>query len=130
MAYATTEEVQARMTRIMSTEEQGVCSNLLNDAAVIIDAYRKDASAEAKQLVSVRMVLRALGDGSDSGIPLGASQGSQSALGYSQSWQFGSGTSGELYIGKLEKKILGTGDKIGSYSPIEELVPKKEEELI
>lgn len=121
MAYATIEEVQARMTRIMSDEEQGVCSNLLDDAAVIIDAYNRDASPEAKKVVSVRMVLRAVGDGTDAGIPMGASQGSMSALGYSQSWTIGAGSAGELYLGKLEKKLLGAGEKIGSYSPIQEL---------
>lgn len=121
MAYATIEEVQARMTRIMSDEEQGVCSNLLDDAAVIIDAYNRDASPEAKKVVSVRMVLRAVGDGTDAGIPMGASQGSMSALGYSQSWTIGAGSAGELYLGKLEKKLLGAGEAIGSYSPIQEL---------
>ena len=123
MAYATVQDVQDRMTRQMSTDEQSVCSNLLDDAAVIIDAYNADAETDAKKLVSVRMVLRALGDGTDAGIPMGATQGSMSALGYSQSWTIGVGSAGELYIGKLEKKLLGCGDKIGSYSPVEELVP-------
>ena len=123
MAYATVSDVQARMTREMSQSEQSVCSNLLDDAAVIIDAYNADADADAKKLVSVRMVLRALGDGTDAGIPMGATQGSMSALGYSQSWTIGAGSAGELYIGKLEKKLLGCGDNIGSYSPTQELVP-------
>jgi hypothetical protein len=108
----------------MSLDEQAVCSNLLEDAAAIIDAYNANASADAKKVVSCRMVLRALGDGStDAGIPMGATQGSMSALGYSQSWTIGAGSAGELYIGKLEKKLLGAGDYIGSYSPTEELVP-------
>jgi hypothetical protein len=48
-------------------------------------------------------------------------------MGYSQSWTISSGGSvGELYIAKLEKKLLGTGDKIGSYSPTEALVPQLE----
>jgi hypothetical protein len=124
MAYATVADVQARMMRTMSLDEQAVCSNLLEDAAAIIDAYNASASADAKKVVSCRMVLRALGDGStDAGIPMGATQGSMSALGYSQSWTIGAGSAGELYIGKLEKKLLGTGDHIGSYSPTEELVP-------
>jgi len=122
MAYATVNDVQARMTRQMSIAEQSVCSNLLDDAAVIIDAYNSAADAEAKKLVSVRMVTRALGDGTDAGIPMGATQGSMSALGYSQSWTIGAGSAGELYLGKLEKKLLGTGDHIGSYSPTEALV--------
>lgn len=123
MAYATVEDVQSRMTRQMSSAEQSVCSNLLDDAAVIIDAYNSAATTDAKKLVSVRMVTRAIGDGTDAGIPMGATQGSMSALGYSQSWTIGAGSAGELYLGKLEKKLLGTGDKIGSYSPTEELVP-------
>ena len=123
MAYATVSDVQARMSRQMSESEQSVCSNLLDDAAVIIDAYNSEADAEAKKLVSVRMVTRAIGDGTDAGIPMGATQGSMSALGYSQSWTIGAGSAGELYLGKLEKKLLGCGDAIGSYSPTEALVP-------
>ena len=123
MAYATVNDVQDRMTRQMSAAEQGVCSTLLDDAAVIIDAYNSEADAGAKNLVSVRMVTRAIGDGTDAGIPMGATQGSMSALGYSQSWTMGSsGSTGELYLSKLEKKLLGVGDHIGSYSPTEELV--------
>lgn len=122
MAYATVNDVQDRMTRQMSAAEQGVCSTLLDDAAVIIDAYNAEATADAKKVVSCRMVVRAMGDGTDAGIPMGATQGSMSALGYSQSWTIGSGTAGELYLGKLEKKLLGSGDHIGSYSPTEELV--------
>ena len=125
MAYATVNDVQDRMIRTMSETEQGVCSKLLDDAAVIIDTYNSEASAEAKNVVSVRMVIRAIGDGTDAGIPMGATQGSMSALGYSQSWTIGAGSAGELYLGKLEKKLLGTGDHIGSYSPIQGLVPEE-----
>ena len=128
MAYATVADVQARMTREMSEDEQAVCSTLLDDAAGIIDSYNVNASADAKKVVSCRMVVRAMGDGDDGiGVPAGATQGSMSAMGYSQSWTISSGGSvGELYIAKLEKKLLGTGDKIGSYSPTEALVPQLE----
>ena len=125
MAYATVNDVQDRMMRTMSEDEQSVCSKLLDDAAVIIDAYNESAPESAKNLVSCRMVMRALGDGSDAGIPMGATQGSMSALGYSQSWTISAGSAGELYIGKLEKKLLGVGDHIGSYSPVQELVPEE-----
>ena len=122
MAYATVSDVQARMIRTMSESEQSVCSVMLDDAAVIIDAYNSEATADAKKVVSCRMVERALGDGNEAGIPLGATQGSVSALGYSQSWTIGSGATGELYLSKLDKKLLGTGNSIGSYSPTEALV--------
>lgn len=126
MAYATVEDVQARMTRDMTVDEQAVCSTLLDDAAVLIDTYNVNAADDAKKVVSCRMVIRALGDGESSGVPMGATQGSQSGLGYSQSWTIATGGSvGELYLGKLEKKLLGVGDKIGSYSPTQELVPQE-----
>ena len=123
-AYATVDDVQARMTRTMTEDERKLCETMLDDAAVIIDAYNISAPTDAKQVVSCRVVIRAMGDGSDSGVPMGATQGSQSALGYSQSWTIGSGGgAGELYIGKLERKLLGCGEQIGSYSPVQELVP-------
>ena len=72
------------------------------------------------------MVIRAIGSSGDVTTPIGATQGSMSGLGYSQSWTISAGATGELYIGKLEKKLLGTGDKIGSYSPTQDLVPELE----
>lgn len=123
--YATVEDVQARMSRQMTTDEEAVCEKMLEDAAVIIDAYNPCAKEVNKFLVSCRMVARAIGDGGDIGVPMGATQGSMSALGYSQSWTLGSGAAGELYLGKIEKKLLGASDRIGSYSPTQELVPEE-----
>ena len=124
-AYATTTDVQARMTRTMDTAELDVCSTLLDDAGVLIDAYALGASTEAKKVVSCRMVIRALGDGSSNGVPMGATQGSMSGLGYSQSWTLsGGGSVGEIYLSKTDKNLLGGGNKIGSYSPTQELVPE------
>lgn len=125
MAYATTDDVQARMTRSLSADELAVCASLLDDAAVIIDAYNAQASEGARLVVSCRMVMRALGDGGDAAAPMGATQGSMSALGYSQSWTLSAGGTGELYIGKLEKTLLGAGNRIGSRSPVEELAKRE-----
>lgn len=123
MAYATVEDVQARMTRTMTADEQAVCTTMLDDAAVLIDSYNVNASVDAKLIVSCRVVIRAMGDGGELNVPLGASQGSMSALGYSQSWTLGTGGAvGEIYLSKTEKKLLGCGNAIGSYSPTEELV--------
>lgn len=120
MAYATIEDITSRISRTLSNDEINVAENMLEDAAVIVDAYNVNAAADAKKVVSCRMIIRALGDGAAS-IPIGASQASESGLGYSQSWTYGSGSSGELYLSKIEKKLLGVGDKIGAYSPIQEL---------
>lgn len=124
MAYATYSDVQARMNRTLSTSEQSICATLLDDAAVIIDATGTLATADVKKVVSCRMVIRALGDG-ETGVPVGATQGSMSGLGYSQSWTISSGSTGELYLSKLDKQLLGLGNKIGSYSPTQELVPQE-----
>ena len=122
MAYATVQDVQDRMTRTLSENEEAICATLLDDSAIIIDTYNSEASADNKNVVSCRMVIRALGDGESAGIPMGATQATMSALGYSQTFTMGGGASvGELYLEKLEKKLLGCGDKIGSYSPVQGL---------
>lgn len=115
MTYATIQDVEKRLT--IPEDQEQACQALLEDAAVIIDSYNPKASLDAKRVVSIRMVTRALDTGD---IPTGATQGSISALGYSQSWTVGAGSVGELYIGKTEKKLLGVGDKIGARSPLEE----------
>ena len=122
MAYATVEDVQARMFRDLTEDEKSVCSVLLDDVAVMIDGYNSEASADTKKIVSCRVVIRAMGDG-ETDVPMGATQGSMSGLGYSQSWTIGAGGSvGELYLGKTEKQMLGYNNRIGSYSPTQELV--------
>lgn len=122
--YATADDVAERTTRTFSSDELSVVEALLQDAAVMIDSYNVDAPSDAKLVVSCRMVLRAMGDGMDYGPPMGATQGSMAAGGYSQSWTISSGgAAGELYIGKAEKKLLGVGDKVGAHSPLEEMVP-------
>ena len=120
MAYATVEDVQARIDYTLTETQEGICENLLDDAAALIDSYNPGAENEAKKVVSCRMVIRAIGAGSAANVPIGATQGSMSALGYSQSWTVGSGTVGELYMSKVEKRLLGVGNAIGSYSPIQE----------
>lgn len=119
MAYASVTDIEARLGRTLTTAEAEKCEALLDDAAVIIDSNAIMAQLDAKKVVSCRMVSRALGDAE--GYPTGASQGSMAGLGYSQSWTMPSGgSSGELYLGRLEKQLLGMGNKIGTRSPIED----------
>ena len=119
MAYATIADIRARTTDTITPAMESVITTQLEDAAVIIDAFNKDASADAKKVVSCRMIIRTLNI--DGGIPMGATQGSMSGLGYSQSWTMSGGTNGELYLSKLDKQTLGGGNRIGSYSPVQEL---------
>ena len=123
MLYAEVQDVEAGF-RALSRDEQTQCAALLSEAAVIIDSYNPDAGKDAKRVVSCRMVRRQLGE-SDSGggvsFPVGSTQGTATALGYSQSWTMSGGSSGELYLSKLGKKLLGVGSRIGACSPLEDL---------
>lgn len=148
MILVSTSDVQARMTREMSPEERGVCDQLLRDAVEMIytvaphlagpdkvcvydrptegitedDQQRRELSVGA--LVACRMVIRALGDGGAAAgaAPIGATQGSMSGLGYTQSWTMANGGStGELYLSKTERQLLRRGNSIGSYSPVQGL---------
>lgn len=118
-AYASTDDVQVRLSRTLTALELQRCAVLLEDAAAIIDSAAKSADGNAKKIVSCRMVVRAIGDGAEFGVPIGATQGSMSALGYSQSWTLSGGSTGELYLTKADKQILGIGRAIGSRSPLE-----------
>lgn len=125
MAYAAVSDVQARINFVMTEDQEALCSTLLEDAATLIDSCNSNASADVKKVVSCRIVIRSIPNPTDSSlasIPVGATQGSMSALGYSQSWTLGSGSVGELYLSKTDKHLLGVGNQIGSYSPVQELV--------
>lgn len=120
MRYADAAAVAAGF-RTLTEEEQARADALLEEAAVLIDAVAA-AKEDAKRVVSCRMVRRVLGDGTGGDMPLypmGASQGSATALGYTQSWTMSGGTSGELYISRTERRLLGAGNRIGAHSPLE-----------
>lgn len=122
MVYATFEDIVKR--RPVETSEMERCEALLEDAGIIIDAFNAKAAAESKRLVSCNMVIRVLGSGEE-GVPIGTTQATASALGYSQSWTNANG-SGELYLTKLDKKILGTGNRIGYTDPYQDLIQTEE----
>ena len=123
MAYATYEDIQRRNET--NEADQDYMKTLLDDAEVIIDAYNSKASENAKKLVSCNMVIRMLGS-RDEGIPIGATQATTSAMVYSQTWTNVNG-SGEMYLTKLDKKILGVGNRIGYTNPYSGLIQTEEE---
>lgn len=121
MAYATVDDVQARMTRVLSSDERTVCATLLEDAALLIDAVASGASDDAKKAVSCRMTIRAMDIGAE-GLPMGTTQASKGAGGYTESFTISSGGSlGELYLSKGDRRLLGIANSIGSYSPVQEM---------
>lgn len=115
--YATYQDVQKRLGKTFDTSEQEICNILLERAALEIDSYNDNATSDVKKSVSVEAVARAMNETSD--VPMGASQGSMSAMGYSQSWTMPSGGSvGSVYLSKSDKRLLGVGDAIGASNPL------------
>lgn len=120
MSYATIEDLTKRSKRSLSDSDKQIGETLLEDAGIMIDSYNKKASDDAKKVVSCNMVLRALGDGDSALAPIGSTQITQSALGYSQSFTMGNGSVGELYLAKSDKKLLGVSNKLCFASPWKE----------
>jgi len=120
MIYASVKLVEAGF-RKLTTEEEAVCEALLEEAGQIIDAYNPRASREQKAVVSCRIIRRAFGTGTDS-VPIGSTQGTMTAGPYTQSWTMSGGSTGELYLGRTEKKLLGIGNAIGVANPLLEVV--------
>jgi hypothetical protein len=121
MAYAEVSDVESRCRRVLSDADKKICESFLEDAAIIVDAYNKEALSDTKKLVSCSMVVRAIGTDDSMGTPIGASQGTVSAMGYSQSWTMNSGSTGELYLSKIDKRLLGVGNRVGFSGPLEDI---------
>ena len=118
MAYATISDIETRY-RTLTDSEKTTATALLDDAAVMIDKVASEgATNDQKKVVSCRMVIRALPQEGQTA-PIGATQGSMTALGYTESWTMGGGSLSELYFSKEDKKLLGVSNQIGAYSPLE-----------
>ena len=123
MAYATYEDIRKRKGTDIS--DTNYVMALLEDAAIIIDAYNRNATDETKKLVSCNMFIRTIGR-REEGVPIGTTQTTTTAMVYSQTWTNANG-SGELYLTKLDKKILGVGNRIGYTNPYSGLIQTEEE---
>lgn len=118
MAYATLEDVEARRGAL-DPDDREKAAALLDDAAVILDALVVIDGTEEQEallnLVSCNMVIRALSTTPDA---YGVSSLSTTAGVYSESLQY-SNPSGDMYLTKLEKRLLGiTTSYIGYIRPI------------
>lgn len=115
MAYADVSDIETRMQRTFNESETACAQDLIDGASAVLTKLVKiDGTAEQSKLlnfVCVNMVTRAI---SAMGFDvLGASQASMTAGAYTQSFSFGT-PSGDLYLTKLEKRLLGIGGYIGS----------------
>ena len=119
-SYASVKQI-AEGFRELTADEESRARALAEEASVIVDAYAPRAKYDAKTVVVCRMVRRAIDSGGSATVPMGASQGTTTAGPYSQSWTIGSGAAGEVYLGKLEKRILNADNRVGSYSPVQEM---------
>lgn len=121
MAYATYSDIEKGF-RELDDDSRKKADELIRRASIIVDSVAADdVSDEVKGIVVCNMVTRVLAvneGGTD--IPIGVTQGTQTGLGYTSSYTFGTGTSGELYLSRMDKRLLKCGNRIGSHSPIEE----------
>ena len=114
MAYAEVTDIERRW-RDLSTEEQTRAEALIDDASAMLDALCESVDADIARIVVSDMVIRAMS--ATQADSFGASSMSMTAGPYSQSWSY-SNPSGDLYLTKLEKRMLGiTASYIGSISP-------------
>lgn len=117
MAYADVSDIEVRLQRTLSSNEAACAESLIDGASAVLDKLVKvdgeDQEQQALlQFVCVNMVCRVLG--SSNFDILGASQASITAGPYTQQYSFSTPT-GDLYLTKLEKRILGiTTGYIGS----------------
>ena len=115
MAYAEVSDIEVRLQRTFTEDEEANVEALLDDASAVLNKLVIiDETTEQNELlkfVCINMVSRAV----DSGVDVyGASQASVTAGPYTQSFSFAT-PSGDMYLTKLEKRLLGiTSGYIGS----------------
>ena len=107
MAYADVSDLEARW-RELSTDEQARAAVLLDDASAMLAAAVMVDESDAQQytllkIVCCNMVQRAMSTSDDA---FGATQQSITAGPYTQSFSY-SNPSGNMYITKAEKRMLG-----------------------
>lgn len=121
MAFAAVSDIEARW-RTLETDEATRATTLLDDASAMLAALIPDldvadsAYFELLRVVCCNMVIRAMSaTESDS---YGASNMSMIAGPYQQSWTYSNPT-GDMYLTKMEKKMLGiTSSYVGTIRPM------------
>lgn len=110
MAFATYEDIEARW-RTLTADEQTRATTLLDDAAVmlsllvVVDASDME-QADALKIVSCNMVIRSMVAASSSAFGVDELQATMGPFG--QTAHFAN-PNGDMYLTKLDKKLLGIG---------------------
>lgn len=116
MAFAEVSDIESRW-RELSTDEQSRASVLIDDASAMLTALvdvdtDDENQAQLLKQVCCSMVIRAMS--ATESDTFGASQMSMTAGPYTQSFNYAN-PSGDMYITRLEKRLLGiTSGYIGS----------------
>ena len=120
MAFADVSDLESRW-RELSTDEEARANVLLGDASAMLSALVEVDSSDAGQaellkMVCCDMVIRAMS--ATAADTFGVSQTSMTAGPYTQSFSY-SNPSGDMYITKLEKRLLGISTSyIGTIRPM------------
>ncbi len=120
MAFAQVSDIEARW-RDLSTTEEARAGVLIDDASAMLSALVKVDATDAQQAANLKavccsMVIRAMSatDADDFGV----SSMTMTAGPYTQQRSY-SNPSGDMYLTKLEKKMLGiNGSFVGSFAPV------------
>lgn len=118
MAFAEVSDIEARW-RDLSADEEARAAVLIEDASAMLSSLvtvdGTDEQAALLKMVTCNVVIRAMGS-SESDL-FGVSQTSMTAGPYSQSFSY-SNPSGDMYLTKQEKSLLGIGaTKLGYIRP-------------
>lgn len=110
MAFADVSDIKARW-RELSTDEQARAEVLIDDASVmlaqLVDIDESDAAqADVLKIVCCDMVIRSMS--ATESDTFGVAQTSMTAGPYTQSFSY-SNPSGDMYLTKMERKLLGIG---------------------
>ena len=120
MAYAEVSDIEARW-RELSDDEKSRASVLIDDASAMLSALvdvdaNDQQQAELLNTVCCNMVIRAMAQSNMD--TFGVSQSAITAGPYTQSFSY-SNPSGDMYLTKLEKKLLKVSiGYIGSIRPM------------
>lgn len=120
MAFADVSDLESRW-RELSTDEEARANVLLGDASAMLSALvdvddEDDEQAALLKMVCCDMVIRSMS--ATSMDTYGVSQSAITAGPYTQSFSY-SNPSGDMYLTKLEKRLLGiTTSYIGTIRPM------------